>query len=53
MSSVVSHQILQQLGVIGLYADLIRNTDGRRGRRAARSRRRSANAGAIEEALRA
>jgi signal transduction histidine kinase len=28
MSSVVSHQILQQLGVIGLYADLIRNADG-------------------------
>jgi signal transduction histidine kinase len=28
MSSVVSHQILQQLGLIGLYADLIRNADG-------------------------
>jgi signal transduction histidine kinase len=28
MSSVVSHQILQQLGVIGLYADLIRHSDG-------------------------
>ena len=28
MSSVVSHQILQQLGVIGLYSDLIRNADG-------------------------
>lgn len=28
MSSVVSHQILQQLGVIGLYAELIRNSDG-------------------------
>lgn len=27
MSSVVSHQILQQLGVIGIYADLIRNAD--------------------------
>jgi signal transduction histidine kinase len=27
MSSVVSHQILQQLGVIGVYADLIRNAD--------------------------
>lgn len=27
MSSVVSHQILHQLGVIGLYADLIRNTE--------------------------
>ena len=25
MSSVVSHQMLQQLGVMGLYADLIRN----------------------------
>jgi len=28
MSSVVSHQILHQLGVIGIYADLIRNADG-------------------------
>ncbi len=27
MSSVVSHQILQQLGVIGIHADLIRNAD--------------------------
>ena len=27
MSSVVSHQILQQLGVIGIYADLIRHAD--------------------------
>ncbi len=27
MSSVVSHQILHQLGVIGLYADLIRNAE--------------------------
>ena len=52
MSSVVSHQMLQQLGVIGLHADLIRHADGgddpRGGRRpgAARtrapSRRRSA-----------
>src|SRR5207249_11331214 len=27
MSSVISHQILQQLGVIGIYADLIRHAD--------------------------
>src|SRR5262249_2721007 len=27
MSSVFSHQMLQQLGVIGIYADLIRNAD--------------------------
>ncbi len=27
MSSVVSHQILQQLGVIGIYADLLRNAE--------------------------
>jgi signal transduction histidine kinase len=27
MSSVVSHQILQQLGVIGIYADLIRHAE--------------------------
>ncbi len=28
MSSVVSHQMLQQLGIIRLHADLIRNADG-------------------------
>src|SRR5262245_48026495 len=28
MSSVISHQMLQQLGVIGIYADLIRQADG-------------------------
>jgi signal transduction histidine kinase len=50
MSSVVSHQILQQLGVIGLYADLIRNApdDGAATQRLARVR---ADAGAIEQAL--
>jgi signal transduction histidine kinase len=50
MSSVVSHQILQQLGVIGLYADLIRNApdDGDATQRLARLR---ADAGAIEQAL--
>lgn len=44
MSSVVSHQMLQQLGVIGLHADLIRNADG--GVDGVR-----ANAVAIEQAL--
>jgi signal transduction histidine kinase len=50
MSSVVSHQILQQLGVIGLYADLIRNApdDGDATQRLVRVR---ADAGAIEQAL--
>jgi signal transduction histidine kinase len=50
MSSVVSHQILQQLGVIGLYADLIRNAadDGDAAQRLARVR---TDAGAIEQAL--
>jgi signal transduction histidine kinase len=50
MSSVVSHQILQQLGVIGLYADLIRNAsdDGEPQAELERSRR---NAAAIEDAL--
>ncbi len=28
MSSVISHQTLHELGVIGIYADLIRNTSG-------------------------
>jgi len=50
MSSVVSHQILQQLGVIGLYADLIRNApdDGDPTQQLARMR---AGADAIEHAL--
>jgi signal transduction histidine kinase len=49
MSSVVSHQILQQLGVIGLHADLIRNAvDGDPATRVVQAQ---ANAGAIEEAL--
>jgi signal transduction histidine kinase len=50
MSSVVSHQMLQQLGVIGIYADLIRNAeeaDDPAGT-VAEARR---NAAAIEEAL--
>jgi signal transduction histidine kinase len=49
MSSVVSHQILQQLGVIGLYADLIRNADGPGDSAAAQAR---CSASKIEEALR-
>lgn len=44
MSSVVSHQILQQLGVIGVYADLLRNPG-------ANPAQTSANAGAIQDAL--
>lgn len=48
MSSVVSHQILQQLGVIGLYADLIRNGDGDPAAALAQAR---TNAIAIEGAL--
>ncbi|HJW69942.1 MAG TPA: HAMP domain-containing sensor histidine kinase [Candidatus Binatia bacterium] len=50
MSSVVSHQILQQLGVIGLYADLIGNAceDGAPAERLERARD---NARAIEQAL--
>jgi signal transduction histidine kinase len=50
MSSVVSHQMLHQLGVIGLYADLIQqdgNADADSALTAAR-----ANATAIENALR-
>jgi signal transduction histidine kinase len=52
MSSVVSHQILQQLGLIGLHADLIRNApdDGDAAQRLARAR---GDAGAIEHALEA
>jgi len=49
MSSVVSHQILQQLGVIGIHADLIRQTDDAEpGALVAQARK---NAGAIEDAL--
>jgi signal transduction histidine kinase len=51
MSSVVSHQILQQLGVIGIYADLIRNADGSADPHTALAQVRH-NAGAIEGALR-
>jgi signal transduction histidine kinase len=50
MSSVVSHQILQQLGVIGLYSDLIRNADGGDDPRAALGQARD-NAAAIEGAV--
>jgi signal transduction histidine kinase len=50
MSSIVSHQLLQQLGVIGLYADLIRNcADDDPAAVLAQVRR---SAGAIEDALR-
>lgn len=51
MSSVISHQILQQLGVIGLYADLIRNAENG-GEPAAQLAQAAANAAAIEGALR-
>ena len=50
MSSVVSHQILHQLGVIGIYADLIRNTEAPGGADDAMAQAR-AQAGAIEDAL--
>ncbi len=50
MSSVVSHQMLQQLGVIGLYADLIRNASDE-GEPPAEVERARRNAAAIEEAL--
>lgn len=50
MSSVVSHQILQQLGVIGIYADLIRNAD-HDGDPGALLRQARTNAEAIEGAL--
>jgi len=53
MSSVVSHQMLQQLGVMGLYADLIRNppptSDG--GQAADPLADARANAVAIQNAL--
>jgi signal transduction histidine kinase len=50
MSSVVSHQILQQLGVIGINADLIRNAEAR-GDAAALLAQARKNATAIEGAL--
>ncbi|MBI4516927.1 MAG: HAMP domain-containing histidine kinase [Deltaproteobacteria bacterium] len=50
MSSVVSHQILQQLGVIGIYADLIRNSGGETDPPGALADARR-NAAAIEAAL--
>ncbi|HXJ33066.1 MAG TPA: HAMP domain-containing sensor histidine kinase [Candidatus Eisenbacteria bacterium] len=50
MSSVVSHQILQQLGIIRLYTDLIRNGDAT-GDPAAAVGRAKANAGRVEDAL--
>lgn len=50
MSSVVSHQMLQQLGLIGIHADLIRNAEAG-GDLAAAVAEARANAGAIEDAL--
>jgi len=50
MSSVVSHQILQELGLIGLHADLIRNAQ-RDGDPAAVLAQARVNAAAIEGAL--
>jgi signal transduction histidine kinase len=50
MSSVVSHQILQQLGVIGIYADLIRKIDGAEDPAEQLAQARG-NAAAIENAL--
>ena len=50
MSSVVSHQMLQQLGVIGLYADLIRSAEAGDAPAPALVQAK-ANAAAIEEAL--
>src|SRR5262249_781648 len=50
MSSVISHQMLQQLGVIGLYADLIRQPEPAQDAGAAVERAK-ANAAAIEDAL--
>jgi signal transduction histidine kinase len=49
MSSVLSHQILQQLGVIGVYADLIRHAEGEPVAALAQAR---ANAEAVEIARR-
>ncbi|MFN8626442.1 MAG: HAMP domain-containing sensor histidine kinase [Candidatus Binatia bacterium] len=50
MSSVVSHQILQQLGVIGIYADLIRNADAQEDPGPVLQQARG-NAAAIQSAL--
>jgi len=50
MSSVVSHQMLQQIGLIGIHADLIRHADGGADLAATIAQAR-ANAAAIEEAL--
>jgi signal transduction histidine kinase len=47
-STVLSHQILQQLGVIGIHADLIRQTPARDGDGLAQAQ---THAGAIEDAL--
>ena len=49
MSSVVSHQMLQQIGLIGIHADLIRHADG--DDLAAAVAQAKSNAAAIEEAL--
>jgi signal transduction histidine kinase len=49
MSSVISHQMLQQLGVIGLYADLIRGVE--KDADPAAAGQAKAYATAIEEAL--
>lgn len=51
MSSVVSHQILQQLGVIGIYTDLMRNV-GADDDRVTLLEQTHKNAAAIEGALR-
>jgi signal transduction histidine kinase len=50
-SSVLSHQILQQLGVVGIHADLVRHADAD-GDPAAALERARGHAAAIEEALR-
>jgi signal transduction histidine kinase len=50
MSSVISHQTLHELGVIGIYADLIRNTNAAREPAAALGQLKRYGV-AIEEAL--
>src|SRR5262249_39316359 len=50
MSSVISHQMLQQLGVIGIHADLIQQADGAADPVSAITQAK-ANATAIEDAL--
>ena len=50
MSSVVSHEILHQLGIIGIHADLIRNADGEGAPEESLAQARQ-NAQAIEAAL--